>query len=57
MLLVDGLFMLGLVMVAVGSWLCGLLWFVGMLVDLGLVSFAVLRWRMYCRMLVVGLRR
>ena len=49
--------MLGLVMVAVGWWLCGLLWVVGVLVRSGLVSVAVLRWRMYCRMLVVGLRR
>ena len=57
MLMVDGLFMLGLVMVAVGRWLCGLLWVVGVLMGSGLVSVAVLRWRMYCRMLVVGLWR
>ena len=56
LLLVDGLFMLGLVMVSVGR-LCGLLWVVGVLVRSGLVSVAVLRLRMYCRMLVVGLRR
>ena len=54
--MVDGLFMLGLVMVSVGR-LCGLLWVVGVLVRSGLVSVAVLRLRMYCRMLVVGLRR
>ena len=56
-MVVDGLFMFGLVMVAVGRWLCGVLWVVGVLVGSGLVSVAVLRWRMYCRMLVVGLRR
>ena len=55
--MVDGLFMLGLVMVAVGWRLCGLLWVVGVLVRSGLVSVAVLRLRMYCRMLVVGLQR
>ena len=49
--------MLGLVMVAVSWWLCGFSWIVGVLVGSGLVSVAVLRWRMYCRMLVVGLRR
>ena len=48
--------MFGLVMVSVDR-LCGLLWIVGVLVRSGLVSVAVLRWRMYCRMLVVGLRR
>ena len=57
LLVVDGLFMVGLEMVAVGRWLCGLLWVVGVLVGSGLVSVAVLQWRMYCRMLVVGLRR
>ena len=57
LLLVDGLFVLGLVMVAVSWWLCGFSWTVGVLVRSGLVSVAVLRWRMYCRMLVVGLRR
>ena len=56
-MLVDGLFVLGLVMVAVSWWLCGFSWIVGVLVGSGLVSVAVLRWRMYCRMLVVGLRR
>ena len=54
MLLVDDLFVLGLVMVAVSWWLCGFSWIVGVLVGSGLVSVAVLRRRMYCRMLVVG---
>ena len=57
MLLVDALFVLGLVMVAVSWWLCGFPWIVGVLVRVGLVSVAVRRLRMYCRMLVVGLRR
>ena len=57
LLLVDGLFVVGLVMVAVSWWLCGFSWIVGVLVRSGLVSVAVLRWRMYCRMLVVGLQR
>ena len=54
LLVVDGLFMLGLVMVAVGSWLCGLLWVFGVLLGSGLVCVAVLRWRMYCKMLCCG---
>ena len=57
LLLVDDLFVLGLVMVAVSWWLCGFSWIVGVLVGSGLVSVAVLRCRMYCRMLVVGVRR
>ena len=55
MLVVDGLFMVELVMVAVGWW--GSLWVVGVLVRLGLMSVAVLRWRMYWRMLFVDWRR
>ena len=55
LLSVDGLCMFGLVMVSVGR-LRSLLWVVGMLVRSGLVSVAVRRLRMYCRMLVVGLR-
>ena len=49
------LFVLGLVMVAVSWWLRGFPCNVGVLVGFGLVSVAVLRLRMYCRMLVVGL--
>ena len=49
--------MLGLVMVAVSWWLCEFPWIVGVLVRVVLVSVAVRRLRMYCRMLVVGLRR
>ena len=48
--------MFGLVMVSVSKLRSGL-WVVGMLVRSGLVSVAVWRLRMYCRMLVVGLRR
>ena len=51
------LFVLDLVMVAVSWWLRGFPCNVGVLVGSGLVSVAVLRFRMYCRMLVVGLRR
>ena len=51
------LFVLGLVMVAVSWWLRGFPCNVGVLVGSGLVSVAVLRRRMYCRMLVVGLWR
>ena len=53
-MVIDGLFMVGLVMVAVGRWVWGLLLVVGVLVRLGLMSVAVLRWRMYCKMLFVG---
>ena len=52
----DGLFRVELVMVVVGwQWWESLL-VVGVLFKLGLMSVAVLRWRMYCKMLVVGLR-
>ena len=51
------LFVLGLVMVAVSWWLRGFPCNVGVLVGSGLVGVAVLRCRMYCRMLVVGLWR
>ena len=51
------LFVLDLVMVAVSWWLRGFPCNVGVLVGSGLVSAAVLRLRMYCRMLVVGLWR
>ena len=51
------LFVLDLVMVAVSWWLRGFPCNVGVLVGSGLVSVAVLRFRMYSRMLVVGLRR
>jgi len=57
LLVVDVLCVLGLVMVAVSWWLRGFPCNVGVLVGSGLVSVAVLRFRMYCRMLVVGLRR
>ena len=57
MLVVDVLCVLGLVMATVSWWLCGFPWIVGVLVGSGLVSVAVLRRRMYCRMLVVGLWR
>ena len=56
MLVVDGLFKVELVTVAVGRRLWGSLLVVGLLVILELMSAAVLRWRMYCKMLVVGLR-
>ena len=56
MLVVDVLCVLGLVMAAVSWWLREFPWIVGVLVDSGLVSVAVLRFRMYCSMLVVGLR-
>ena len=56
-LVVDVLCVLGLVMAAVSWWLRGFPWVVGVLVGSGLVSVAVLRRRMYCRMLVVGLWR
>ena len=36
---------------------CGDYCVVGVLVRLGLVSVAVRRWRIYCKMLVGGLRR
>ena len=57
LLVVDVLCVLGLVMAAVIWWLRGFPWIVGVLVGSGLVSVAVLRRRMYCRMLVVGLWR
>ena len=57
MLVVVVLCVLGLVMAIVSWWLCGFPWIVGVLVGSGLVSVAVLRRRMYCRMLVVGLWR
>ena len=57
LLVVDVLCVLGLVMVAVSGWLRGFPCNVGVLVGSGLVSVAVLRRRMYCRMLVVGLWR
>ena len=50
------LFVLDLVMVAVSWWLRGFPYNVGVLVVSGLVSVAVLRFGMYCRMLVGGLR-
>ena len=56
-MVVDVLCVLGLVMAAVSWWLRGFPWIVRVLVGLGLVSVAVLRRRMYCRMLVVGLWR
>ena len=56
-MVVDGLFMVELVMVAAGRWLWGSLLVVGVLVILGLMSVAVLRWRMYCKILFVGLLR
>ena len=57
MLVVNVLCVLDLVMAAVSWWLRGFPWIVGVLVGSGLVSVAVLRRRMYCRMLVVGLWR
>ena len=57
MLVVDVLCVLGLVMAAVSWWLRGFSWIVGVLVGSGLVSVAVLRRRMYGRMLIVGLWR
>ena len=56
MLVVDGLFMVELVTVTVERRLWGLLLVVDVLVVLGLMSVAVLRWRLYCKMLFVGLR-
>ena len=55
MLVVDVLCVLGLVVSTVSWWLRGFPWIVGVLVGSGLVSVAVLRFRMYCKMLVVGL--
>ena len=55
-MLVDGLFMVELVAVTVGRRLWGSLLVVSVLVILGLMSVAVLRWRMYCKMLGVGLQ-
>ena len=52
----DGLFRVELVTVAVGWRLWGSLLVVVVLCKVGLMSVAVLRWRMYCMMLVVGLR-
>ena len=52
----DGLFRVELVVVVVGWRWWGLLLVVGVLFKLGLMSVAVLWWRMYCRMLVVDLR-
>ena len=54
-MMVGGLVMVERVMVR-GRCVWESLWLVGVLVRLGLVSVAVLRWRMYCRMLAVGLR-
>ena len=51
------LFVVVLVMVAVSWWLRRFPCNIGVLVGSGLVSVAVLRFRMYWRMLVVGLWR
>ena len=51
------LFVVDLVLVAVSWWLRRFPCNVGVLVGSGLVSVAVLRRRMFCRLLVVGLWR
>ena len=55
-MVVDGLFMVELVTVTVERRLWGSLLVNGVLVILGLMSVAVLRWRIYCKMLFVGMR-
>ena len=56
MLVDDGVFKVEPVTVAVGWWLWGLLLDVVVLFNVWLMSVAVLRWRMYYMMLVVGLQ-